>query len=693
MVAVGKRLRGRDHDRIAGVHAHGVEIFHVADGDAGVSPVAHHLVLDLLPSPQGALDEDLVDWRRREATQGDTLEVGVGGHEPSTGPAERVRRADDEREAVERRKVPDLFDRFAHPRDRDRLAHRLEHLFEGLAVFGLADCVDRRAEHPDPVPVEHACIREVGREVEARLTTQSRQQRVGSLALDDPLYRLNRQRLEVHAVGDFFVGHDRGGVRVDQHGLDALFAKRLARLRAGVVELGGLADHDRPRTEDQNLARSGRLGHSSHGAGYGRPAADHVDKAVVQVLVVLRTWATFGVVLDAEGGQRAVAEALDRAVVQVALRDVEIAVGDRRGIDLELVVLTRDVDVARVEVFDRVVRTVVAVRQPRSRSSGGAAHDLVTEADAEHRDLTQRFAREVHRPIEDGGIAGAVRQHEPVCAARAHVRPGRRMRKHHHPASALAQRPQDVGLHAIVDHRDQQALAVASLASSQLGRHWLEPLFPARPRSLRDQVLLGQRCHALGGVGKLGQPRRGRRSGLVDEDRSLGSVGSDVSGQRPGVDVSDSGHVPPAQVLVERRLARVMAGRRASPPPDQRTRPGSPRLRVRIADSVIALQRVGHTHHLARVGRIGEHRLVAGHRGVEDQLALAYDICAERRADEGAAVFKDQESQRFPIRQRSPPGRCRPPRRSGPRCALRRRWERSCPRSRAESVARGGRGR
>src|SRR2546430_2661683 len=80
---------------------------------------------------------------------------------------------------------------------------------------------------------------------------------------------------------------------------------------------------------------------------------------------VLRPRAAFGVVLDAEHRQRAVTEAFDRSIVQVALRDVEVAGGDRGRIDLELVVLAGDVHTAGVEVLDRMVGAVVAVRKTR----------------------------------------------------------------------------------------------------------------------------------------------------------------------------------------------------------------------------------------------------------------------------------------------------------------------------------------
>ena len=42
-----------------------------------------------------------------------------------------------------------------------------------------------------------------------------------------------------------------------------------------------------------------------------------------------------------------------------------------------------------------------------------------------------------------------------------------------------------------------------------------------------------------------------------------------------------------------------------------------------VATAVVADERVGHHHHLARIGGIGDHLLVPGHAGVEDNLAIA----------------------------------------------------------------------
>src|SRR5690606_23030804 len=64
---------------------------------------------------------------------------------------------------------------------------------------------------------------------------------------------LGRERLDVGPVGHVRVGHDRRGVRVDEHHLEARRAQRLAGLGARVVELGRLADDYGPRADDQDL--------------------------------------------------------------------------------------------------------------------------------------------------------------------------------------------------------------------------------------------------------------------------------------------------------------------------------------------------------------------------------------------------------------------------------------------------------
>ena len=87
-------------------------------------------------------------------------------------------------------------------RGRVRLVDPVEQVAERLAVLGHADRLERRAQQPDVVPLEHAGLRERRREVQRRLAAEAGEQAVRLLAGDDRLDRVDRERLEVHGVGD-----------------------------------------------------------------------------------------------------------------------------------------------------------------------------------------------------------------------------------------------------------------------------------------------------------------------------------------------------------------------------------------------------------------------------------------------------------------------------------------------------------
>ena len=92
------------------MHAHRVEVLHVADRDASVRGVAHDLVFDLLPAPQRALDQHLVDGRRGQATHGHAFELVVIRDEAASGAAEGVGGPDHQRQAGRGREVLHLFE-------------------------------------------------------------------------------------------------------------------------------------------------------------------------------------------------------------------------------------------------------------------------------------------------------------------------------------------------------------------------------------------------------------------------------------------------------------------------------------------------------------------------------------------------------------------------------------------------------
>src|SRR5262249_12944396 len=81
------------------------------------------------------------------------------------------------------------------------------------------------------------------------------------LLLDDLGDDLRGDRLDVGSVGQIRIGHDRGRIGVDQDDPVALRLERLAGLRAGIVELAGLADDDRASANDQDRGAVGALRH------------------------------------------------------------------------------------------------------------------------------------------------------------------------------------------------------------------------------------------------------------------------------------------------------------------------------------------------------------------------------------------------------------------------------------------------
>ena len=249
---VGERLRGRDRDRLARVHAHRVDVLDRADHDHVVGVVAHHLELVFLPTDDAALDQDLRDRARREPALGDALHLAVIVRDAGAAAAEDVRGPHDHRIADLGRDRERFVDRVRDARRRDAQADLGHRGLEPLAVLGGADRLDAGADHLDAVRVEHAGFVELDREVETGLAAERREQRVGTLLVDDALERRHVERLDVGRVGELGVGHDRGRVRVHEHDAEALFAQHPAGLRARVVELAGLPDHDRATADQQD---------------------------------------------------------------------------------------------------------------------------------------------------------------------------------------------------------------------------------------------------------------------------------------------------------------------------------------------------------------------------------------------------------------------------------------------------------
>ena len=243
---VGERHLRRDGDRVARVHAHRVEVLDRADDDHVVRAVAHHLELELVPAAHRLLDEHLPDRRLPQAALDLVGERRAILGEPAAVASERERGANDRgylhvRELGERRH--DLRGGNLEAAGANRVAKE-------LTILGSADDVHGRTDELDAELVEDAVFGELDGEIERSLTPEGRKERVGPLAAQHRGDALEVERLDVGAVGEARVGHDRRRVRVADDRPEALLAQNLERLAARVVELAGLPDDDRSGPDD-----------------------------------------------------------------------------------------------------------------------------------------------------------------------------------------------------------------------------------------------------------------------------------------------------------------------------------------------------------------------------------------------------------------------------------------------------------
>ena len=189
VLAVGQRHRRRDGDRVAGVHAHRVEVLDRADDDDVVGPVAHHLELVLLPAEDRLLHEHLGGRRRRQPGAGDLAQVGLVVGHARAGAAHRERRPHDDRVAELLGRGHALVHRVRDPRVGDLAAQLLDDPLERLAVLAALDRLDRGADQLDVVLLEDAVGVQRHRRVERGLAAQRGQQRRRGRSFVDHLRR------------------------------------------------------------------------------------------------------------------------------------------------------------------------------------------------------------------------------------------------------------------------------------------------------------------------------------------------------------------------------------------------------------------------------------------------------------------------------------------------------------------------
>ena len=195
-------------------------------------------------------NENLRDRRRvQPGARNDAQCVGRVGN-AAAGTAERERRADDDRVADRSSAMRmAVSTSSAMPDGINRLADGLHGVAEPLAVFGFVDGVNVGAEQAHTELRQRAVARQLHGEWSGPFGRPAR-----PAGRPDCSFSMMRRTVSALSGSRYIssaicvVGHDRRRVGVDEHHVDPFVAQHAARLRAGVVELRRLTDHDRDRS-------------------------------------------------------------------------------------------------------------------------------------------------------------------------------------------------------------------------------------------------------------------------------------------------------------------------------------------------------------------------------------------------------------------------------------------------------------
>ena len=232
-------------DRVSRMYPHRVKILDGADDHHVVFVIAHHFELKLFPPQDRLLDQHLMDWGNIDPPSNHFFKIlrTVGDVPPA--PTQCTRGADDYRETELPLNLHGLPQVSGITAARQIQSCPLHRLFKEVSVFGLLDGLQFRPDHLHPVAIQDPLLRQVNGDIQGRLPSQGREQGIRPLLLDNLFHNIHGDRLDVGPVGETGVGHDRGGIRVDQDNAKTLFLECLQSLRAGIVELTCLADDDR----------------------------------------------------------------------------------------------------------------------------------------------------------------------------------------------------------------------------------------------------------------------------------------------------------------------------------------------------------------------------------------------------------------------------------------------------------------
>ena len=253
ILLVGQGLGGADHDAVAGMNAHRINIFHVADGDGGIVGIPHDLVFDLLKALDGFFHQHLMDRRKNQRVFHDFTKFRLVIGKAAACSAQREGGAQHHGITDLRGNFQTFLDGIGNIGRQHRLTQRLAELLELLPILCLSDTGAFRSKQFRAALPQNAFMLQLHGKVQACLSANAGQYGVWTLIPYDFCDVFQSQRLHIHLICDRGVGHDGGRVGVAQHHLIALLLQSQTSLCTGIVKLCRLTNNDGTGTDHQHL--------------------------------------------------------------------------------------------------------------------------------------------------------------------------------------------------------------------------------------------------------------------------------------------------------------------------------------------------------------------------------------------------------------------------------------------------------
>src|ERR1700686_57731 len=107
-------------------------------------------------------------------------------------------------------------------------------------------------------------------------------------------------------------------------------------------------------------------------------------------------------------------QAFERLIVEVDVRQLDFALGQRVGIDSKVMVVRRDLDLPRLQLLYRMIAAVVPKLQLEGLAPEGNSRQLMPQADAENRLPPHQPADRIDRIRARLRVAWTVREKNSV---------------------------------------------------------------------------------------------------------------------------------------------------------------------------------------------------------------------------------------------------------------------------------------